>query len=101
MLNLECLWVCTGGGRCRYKDEVDKKLGTCLTMMWELGVDLVGQPRELINSSLKCHYCGKSSFPPSPHLGWLVTFSQVCVHSYSCAMMLWGNMSLSILASNL
>lgn len=75
MLNLECLWVCVGGGRHGYKDEVKKKLGACLTMTWELEKDLEGQPREMFKSPLKCHSSGKSSLSPSSHLGWVVAFS--------------------------
>ena len=67
------LGVCWGG-RHGYKDEVNKKLGTYLTMTWELGMDLIGQPREMLDSSLKCHSCWKLSLPPSLHLGWLITF---------------------------
>ena len=61
--------MCVGDGRCGCKDEVKKKLGTYLTVTWELGMDLKGQPREMLNSSLKSPFCRKSSLPPSPALG--------------------------------
>lgn len=36
MWNFKPLWVCVGGGRRGYKDELNKKLGTSLTVTWEL-----------------------------------------------------------------
>lgn len=63
----ECLWVCVGDRRCGCKDEV-KKLGTYLTVTWELGMGLRGQPRDMLNRSLKSPFCRKSSLPP-PALG--------------------------------
>lgn len=100
MLNFRAS-VCIGGGRHGNRDEVNQKLGTCLTMTWELEKDLVGQPREKFTRPLKCHSCGKSSLSPSPHLGWLISFSQVFVPLSACTVRLSCNMSLSRPAANL
>lgn len=74
MLNLECFWVCVGGGRYGYKDEVKKKLGVCLIMIWELEKDLEGQLREMFKSLFKCYFFGKSFFFLFFYLGWVVVF---------------------------
>lgn len=54
---------------------------------------LRGQPRDMLNRSLKSPFCRKSSLPPLP---WVLNHFQVCVHAYSCTMMLCCNMSLSV-----
>lgn len=89
----KCLWVCIGDRKCGCKNEVKKKLGTSLTVTWELGMGLRGQPRDMLNRSLRSPFCRKSSLPPLP---WVLNHFQVCVHTYSCTMMLSCNMSLSV-----
>lgn len=61
--------MCVGDGRCGCKDEVNKKLGTYLTVTWELGMDLMGQPREMLKSSLKVPSVGSHPFLPPAALG--------------------------------